>query len=169
MKTILIPTDFNEQSVKTARLIPVNSDNEKIKIIFFHAYKLTDSISDLLMLRRRTAEYGQIPDAFHTACNQFKLENEATVYSVGIEYFYGSTMAAFRNFIEANEVDAIFYPGNYNFQKISKYSLDPELLLKKSGLPVIQPQEIVQPTIEKVLHSQDQPMAKDLNNVSEMA
>lgn len=141
MRTILIPTDFNAHSVARTAVILGNFNNEKIRILFFHAYKLTDSISDLLMLRRRTTEYGQIPNAFHDACYQFRADHAEHIYTIGIEYFYGSTMAAFRNFLEANEVDAIFYPEDYNFLKITKYSIDPALFLKKSGLPLIKPAE----------------------------
>ncbi|WP_442590335.1 hypothetical protein ACSBL2_03790 [Pedobacter sp. AW31-3R] len=180
MKTILIPTDFDQLSVHQSKVILGKAGNElvmtsyitdqgqtfkheKVRIIFFHAYKLTDSISDLLMLRRRTAEYGQISPEFHEACASLKADYEQAIYSIGIEYFYGSTMAAFRNFVEANEVDAIFYPEDYNFQKISRYSLDPELFLKRSGLPVIKPLELTVPAVEKS-RSEEQ-----INKISEMA
>lgn len=137
MKTILIPTDFNENSVQLSQGIFGNFPDETFNLIFFHAFKLTDSITDLLMLSRRTTEYAQIPETFHTACNEFRKKNAERLSVLRIEYFYGSTMAAFRNFAEANEVDAIFYPDGYNFHKISKYSLDPAVFLTKSAIPVI--------------------------------
>lgn len=169
MKTILIPTDFNTQSVATASVILGNFKNEKIRILFFHAYKLTDSISDLLMLSRRTAEYGQIPNAFHDACYQFRAAHPEIIYTIGIEYFYGSTMAAFRNFLEANEVEAFFYPGDYHFQKISKYSIDPLLFLKKSGLPLLKPAALISSLpIEDPELTERNPADKQIR-VSEMA
>jgi hypothetical protein len=64
MKTILIPTDFDEVSVHRTYDLLDSMKNESVKIIFFHAYKITDSISDLLMLSRRTAEYGKIQKPF---------------------------------------------------------------------------------------------------------
>ncbi|MBB5636214.1 hypothetical protein HDF26_003328 [Pedobacter cryoconitis] len=137
MKTILIPTDFNETSVYLTEDILKNFKSEPVKIIFFHAYKLTDSISDLLMLSRRSTEYGQIPESFHKACYDFKKKYAEKVSAVGIEYFYGSTMAAFRNFAEANEVDFIYCPVTYSFRPISKYSINPDVFLNKSGIPVI--------------------------------
>ncbi|QNK62105.1 hypothetical protein H7F33_16350 [Pedobacter sp. PAMC26386] len=138
MKTILIPTDFNETSVYLSENILKNFKNEPVQIIFFHAYKLTDSISDLLMLSRRSAEYGQIPESFHKACYDFKKTHQEQIAGIGIEYFYGSTMAAFRNFAEANEVDYIYCPESYRFRQISKYSISPESFLYKSGIPFIQ-------------------------------
>ena len=156
MRTILIPTDFDAHAVAGTGVILGNFNDKKIRILFFHAYKLTDSISELLSLRRRTAEYGHIPNAFHDACYQFRADHADRIYTIGIEYFYGSTMAAFRNFLEANEVEAIFYPEDYTFRKISKYSIDPALFLKKSGLPLLEPvaQIINTPIKEGVLNEE---------------
>jgi hypothetical protein len=145
MKTILIPTDFNEASVRSTQDLVKSLPKEEVKIIFFHAYKLTDSISDLLMLSRRSTDYAQIPEEFHRACYTLKADCE-NLSILGIEYFYGSTMASFRNFAEANEIDAYYYPETYTFSKISKYSIDPSLFLNKSGIPIIHisPEPVVQ-------------------------
>lgn len=146
MKTILIPTDFDEASVRRTHDLVKSLKKEEVKIIFFHAYKLTDSISDLLMLSRRSTDYAQIPEEFHRECYALREVYGETIKLLGIEYFYGSTMASFRNFAEANEVDAIYYPESYTFRKISKYSIDPVLFLDKSGIPVIHvtPEPMVQ-------------------------
>lgn len=150
MKTILIPTDFKESSVKSTQNLLKGMKNESVKIIFFHAYKLTDSISDLLMLSRRSTDYAQIPEEFHKALFHLKQSFSATVDGIAIEYFYGSTMAAFRNFAEANEIDCVFFPEQYSFNKISKYSIDPMLFLDKSGIPFIriQPATVIQKNLE---------------------
>lgn len=149
MKTILIPTDFDETSVYRVHKLLKNFKNEPVKVIFFHAYKLTDSISDLLMLSRRSAEYGKIPEAFHRACFELKSTSEGAIDCLAIEYFYGSTMASFRNFAEANEIDYVFFPEGYSFRKNSKYSIDPAKFLNKSGIPVIEP--IPEPVVQEVL------------------
>jgi hypothetical protein len=137
MKTILIPTDFDEVSVLRTHDLLKSLKNESVKIIFFHAYKITDSISDLLMLSRRTAEYGQIPESFHKACYNLQKLFKNRIALMSIEYFYGSTMAAFRNFAEAHNVSHIHYPEAYQYQKISKYSIDPLTFLDRSGIPVL--------------------------------
>jgi len=137
MKTILIPTDFNEASVNRTHDLLKTLKNEEVKIIFFHAFKLTDSISDLLMLSRRSTDYAKIPEAFHQACINLKASFGTGISSLGIEYFYGSTMASFRNFAEAHEIDNVFFPEDYTFQKISKYCIDPAAFLNKSGIPII--------------------------------
>jgi hypothetical protein len=137
MKTILIPTDFDEVSVLRTHDLLKSLKNESVKIIFFHAYKITDSISDLLMLSRRTTEYGQIPESFHRACYDLQKAFKNRIALMSIEYFYGSTMAAFRNFAEAHNVSHIHYPEAYQYQKISKYSIDPLTFLNRSGFPML--------------------------------
>jgi hypothetical protein len=136
MKTILIPTYFDQPCFEELEDVIDNSIDEKVSLVFFHAYKLSDSISDLLMLSRRTTEYGQIPDKFHKACEELK-ESSNQVVSIRIEYFYGNTVAAFRNFVEANEITEVYYPKNYQFNPISKHSLDPAILLSKCKIPVL--------------------------------
>jgi len=153
MKTILIPTDFNETSVLRIHDLVKSLKKEEVKIIFFHAFKLTDSISDLLMLSRRSSDYAHIPEEFHRACYALKETYNKTVKILGIEYFYGSTMASFRNFAEANDVDAIYYPEDYTFSKISKYSIDPVLFLNKSGIPIIH--ITPEPVVQEVLKAAD--------------
>jgi hypothetical protein len=134
MKTILIPTYFDQTCFAEIKDLIMNSIDEKVHLVFFHAYKLSDSISDLLMLSRRTSEYGQIPDEFHKACQNLKESNDQ-VMSIKIEYFYGNTVAAFRNFVEANEITEVYYPKSYQFNPISKHSLDPAILLSKCAIP----------------------------------
>lgn len=150
MKTILIPTDFDAVSIHRTHHLLKSLKNESVKIIFFHAYKLTDSISDLLMLSRRSTEYAQVPEAFHKACFDLRKTFNSTLNTLSIEFFYGSTMAAFRNFAEANEVSNVFLPEGYSFRKISKYSIDPFSFLSKSGIPVIEVK--VEPVKEEVLN-----------------
>ena len=59
------------------------------------------------------------------------------INNIGIEYFYGSTVSAFKNFIEAFDVDCIAYPKDYNFKALNKYSIDPKFLTERSGCEVI--------------------------------
>lgn len=150
MKTILIPTDFEASSIQRTQDLLKSLKNESVKIIFFHAFKLTDSISDLLMLSRRSTDYAQIPEEFHRALFQLKQAFSETLDGIAIEYFYGSTMAAFRNFAEANNIDCIFFTEQYSFNKISKYSIDPMLFLEKSGIPFIRikPVTVIQQNLE---------------------
>jgi len=136
MKTVLIPTDFNLESLTILETL-VQQKTEKMNIIFLHAFKLSDSITDMLMLSRRSRDYENVSDEFYNAINQFKSKYPSQVNCIGIEYFYGSTVAAFKNFLEAFDVDYIAYLKNYNFKPINKYSIDPKFLTERSGCEVL--------------------------------
>ncbi|MCZ4222049.1 hypothetical protein [Pedobacter rhodius] len=136
MKTVLIPTDFNLESLNILETL-VQQKTEKLNIIFVHAFKLSDSITDMLMLSRRSRDYENVSDEFYQLINQFKNKYPNRINCIGIEYFYGSTVAAFKNFIEAFDVDCIAYLKNYAFKPINKYSIDPKFLTERSGCEVL--------------------------------
>jgi len=137
MKTILVPTDFNIESTKIIDALLQNLPGTQLNIIFLHAFKLSDSITDMLMLSRRSRDYDNISDDFYNILNQYKENYPLQIGAIGIEYFYGSTVAAFKNFIENFEVEHIAYPVDYNFKSINKYSIDPKILIERSGRKIM--------------------------------
>jgi len=138
MKTVLVPTDFKLDSIKIIDALIQHQKNESLNIIFVHAFKLSDSITDMLMLSRRSRDYENVSDEFYQLINQAKTKYPTQINTIGIEYFYGSTVAAFKNFIEAFDVECIAYLKEYNFTPINKYSIDPKILTKRAGCAVIQ-------------------------------
>ena len=90
MKTIFIPTDFSLNSLDCIANLCEQHENESLNFIFVHAFKLSDSISELLMLSRRSREYDYIPEGFYERCNQIKAEC-AQVESIRTEFFFVST------------------------------------------------------------------------------
>jgi hypothetical protein len=138
MKTVLVPTDFKLESIKIIDALVQYQKNETLNIIFVHAFKLSDSITDMLMLSRRSRDYENVSDEFYQQINQAKAKYPSQINAIGIEYFYGSTVAAFKNFIEAFDVERIAYLKEYNFTPINKYSVDPKILTARAGCEVIQ-------------------------------
>ncbi|MGM9477537.1 hypothetical protein ACS5PU_13970 [Pedobacter sp. GSP4] len=137
MKTVLVPTDFKIASLNIIDALVLNQQNEKLNIIFVHAFKLSDSITDMLMLSRRSRDYENVSDEFYQKLNEAKAKYAQQINAIGIEYFYGSTVAAFKNFIEAFDVDCIAYLKGYDFTPINKFSIDPQILTARSGCKVI--------------------------------
>ncbi len=137
MKTILVPTDFKLESIKIIDALVQHQKNEILNIIFVHAFKLSDSITDMLMLSRRSRDYENVSDEFYQQLNLVKTKYPTQINTIGIEYFYGSTVAAFKNFIEAFDVTCIAYLEGYNFTPINKYSVDPKILTARAGCEVI--------------------------------
>lgn len=136
MKTILIPTDFNASALNCIPDLCASMNEKELNIIFVHLFRLSDSITDLLMLSRRSREFEHISDDFHTQCAELK-RSFPMIKSIRIEFFYGSTLSMFKNFLEANDVDCILHPDFCVCEKLNKSSIDPSSLVVKSGLPTV--------------------------------
>ena len=138
MKTVLVPTDFNVESLKIIDSLVVTNKPQDIGIIFMHAFKLSDSITDMLMLSRRSKDYENISDEFYAQAEAYKKKYPNHIKFIGVEYFYGSTVAAFKNFIDGCNATCIAYPKEYNFKAINKYSINPNTLTKRCGCEVFE-------------------------------
>ncbi|ACU05862.1 MULTISPECIES: hypothetical protein [Pedobacter] len=136
MKTILIPTDFNASTLKCIPQVCSNMKGTPVNIVFVHLFRLSDSITDLLMLSRRSREFEYVSADFHKGCHELKRQLPE-IKSFSIEFFYGTTLSMFRNFLEANEVDYILHPDFCSCEKLNKTSIDPSALIAKCGLPVL--------------------------------
>lgn len=160
MKTILIPTDYQASSLACVSAICSRFNGEELNLIFVHVFKLSDSMSDVLMLSRRSREYEQVSDEFFKTMEQLR-KQYAQIKNVKIEFLYGSTLNMFKTFIEANEVDAVIEIEGSGFNAIHRSSINPALLVKRSGLPVISTNNftyayIKQPSAEPVQQPQEE-------------
>ena len=137
MKTVLVPTDFDLESLTIIDALALTNPSETLNIVLMHAFKISDSISDLLMLGRRSKDYEHVSDEFYTQMNLYMQKYKGKIERISIQYFYGNTVAAFRNFIENLEVSYIAYPIDYQFNALSKYSIDPRTLISRSKCDVL--------------------------------
>lgn len=138
MKRVLVPTDFNVESTKIIDAIALQQGIGEVAVIFLHAFKLSDSITDMLMLSRRSRDYENVSDEFNKKIELYTTKYQNKIKGIGIEFFYGSTAAAFRNLIEGLQVDLVVYPQNYHFTSINKYSIDPKYLTTRCGCEVLE-------------------------------
>ncbi|MEB0248848.1 MULTISPECIES: hypothetical protein [unclassified Mucilaginibacter] len=136
MKTILIPTDYQATSLDSIHAICRQFKNEELNFVFVHVFKLSDSYSDLLMLSRRSREYEKVSDEFYRYCNVLRAQYPH-IQNIKIDFLYGGTLSMFKDFIEDNDVDMVLESDSYTFTPIHQSSVDPGLLIKRSGLPVI--------------------------------
>jgi hypothetical protein len=144
MKTVLIPTDFKSESLKAIPVLFQKLPDEKLNIILVHMMSVTDCMRELLMLSRRSAEYQHISQDFYTTCYELKKENPNQIHDLRIDFFYGNTIAVFKNFLDANDVDIILQEQNYNYLMLNKSSIQPSTLIGRSGktLLVIDSQKV---------------------------
>ncbi|WP_146198769.1 hypothetical protein [Pararcticibacter amylolyticus] len=136
MQTVLIPTDFSVSALDCIPSLCARFEGKDLTVVFTHMFKLSDSETELLLLSRRSSEFELVSDDFYRRCREIKLICPS-VKSIKIEFFYGSTLSMLRNFIERNDVNYILNPLSCSVKKIHKYSIDPSVLLQKSGVPVI--------------------------------
>lgn len=161
MQNILIPTNFSVQSLDCISALCEQHAGNPLRLVFVHMFKLSDSIGDLLMLSRRNKEYSYIGNDFYEGCNALK--NTHANLIIKIDFFYGSSMANFRDFLEANEIDAVLEPSKCMLNKLNPLSADPLLFINKSRIPIVSivnKKEIIPAAvIEEVLIPEEELMA----------
>lgn len=137
MKNVLIPTDFTLESLENIGRLAENLPKEKLNIRLVHFIKLSDSMSELLLLSQRTKEHELITDEFILQADEWRRKYGSQIQSVQVTCFYGSTVAVFQNYLEGNEMDAIAHTPGFNYGKASKHSFDPSSIIARSGIEVI--------------------------------
>ncbi|MES2808917.1 MAG: hypothetical protein V4619_09855 [Bacteroidota bacterium] len=137
MKTLLIPTDFNLESLNAVSRLVETLQPQKLNIVMVHLLGITDCMGELELLSRRSAEYRLISADFYNTCTRLKQQHADVIEKIDVTFFYGYTMAAFRNFLEAQQVDAIVKLDDYDYQLLTEKSINPNNLIHRSGKEII--------------------------------
>jgi len=135
MKTVLIPWDLRPESAVLAARVAATT-TEKLTIYLFHMFDMPDSLADVMIRRGKDSLYQSMTEELRQRCRKIKLQHP-NIYHLSYRPMYGNTLAAFRNYADANEVDAVVWPDGYRFIPPGSESIDPEKFLLKSGLEVI--------------------------------
>jgi hypothetical protein len=151
MTNILFPTDFSAGSLKLAEQAIQSLNIRSANIFLFHAFEQPSSEFDLLVPGRQKPYTDALTDSFRQACKQLKDQYPKAVSKICFKFLEGSTLRLFRNFIDANEIDLIICPDEYNHIAVNKLSVDPRPLFKKSGIKVIR--ALTENPVEKIYES----------------
>ena len=135
MKTIVIPSDFSNESIQVAETI-LRNDKTDIRFVFTHLFHVADDIQDLLFSNYRKKEYEFVSEEFNKQVQILKSVYPHLV-SVKTEFFYGSKLAGFKNFLDYNDAEIIAYSESYGVPKLSKSSIDAMPVIKKCGMYLI--------------------------------
>ncbi|GLU52121.1 hypothetical protein [Dyadobacter frigoris] len=149
MKTIIIVSDFSVESFQVAEKIVSNS-SEPVRILFTHLFHVPDDIQDLLFSNYRKKEYEFVSDSFRQECEMLKSIFPEILKSIKIEFFYGSKLASFKNFLDYNQADYIAFSESYGIPKLGKSSIDALPVIRKSGITLINTDEILLPAFTGV-------------------
>jgi hypothetical protein len=138
---ILIPTDFSLASLNAVTALVQQNPDQRFNIVLVHFLQLSDSITELLMLSRRSREYQHISPEFEAQLNELRTAYSDQITTIGTEFFYGSTVAVFRNYLETKQTERIIMLQGHSYAKITANSIDPTLLLQRSGcrLAILKP------------------------------
>jgi len=134
-KRILIPTDFQVESLNTLKLALSQNSDVKIRAMLMHGLYLDQSISDLLFYSEHNLRKKYMSDSFRESLDILNNSFERQLVACQILFFHGYNLTAFNRFLSAHQIDEIFLPKRYQF-KLSDASFDTQHLIKKAGLPV---------------------------------
>lgn len=148
MQTILIPTDFSASTFSCIPALCEQYKNQSLNLVFTHIFSLSDSITDLLMLSRRNKEYQYVNEAFYSECQKLKSQH-SNVASIKIEFFYGSTLSTFKDFLNVQGITGILNPDNCSFSKLNPQSAHPKAFVERASLPILFVSKKARPAIAK--------------------
>lgn len=132
MKTIFIPSDFSNHSLEVAQAT-IAAIDEDICLMFVHMFRIPDTTQDLLFSSYRRADAKYVSEKFKYEAEEMKDLFSHKVKTVKIDFFYGKTVALFKNYLNYNNVSLIAYSSKNGVGRLSKSSIDPLPVVKKSG------------------------------------
>lgn len=135
MKNVLVPTDLSIRSLSYLHNLAEKND-EMLNITLMHALRLPDSILDFWMFSKSTRHHALVSDAFREACEVMKNKYATVINSLQVEFFYGTTTPALRNFLKAYDISEIAMPEGLHYQAPCADSYNPQRLFLKCRLPI---------------------------------
>jgi len=134
-KKILIPTDFSIESLTMVKTLMAQKPSHVVyDIILLHGVDLNDSITDLLFFSRSKVLSSLSNPQFEEACAVIQNKFVSEIRSLRKDIFTGTTQLSFNNYLEANRIDEIYLPENYELNLTNKKSFDLIPYIKKSVL-----------------------------------
>lgn len=95
-----------------------------------------------------------ITEELRVRCKRAKSE-QTNIANIFFRIMYGTTIYAFKNYIEAHDIDLLYIPEGYAFRPVVRESMDPTVWFRKSGLRVLEVQGGARPA--DVQEAQDMP------------
>jgi hypothetical protein len=136
MRNVLVPTDFSPASFDLAEKAIHTMGEQVLNITMFHAFQMPFFVSDLIG-KQRQPYHDLLTDAFRNSCKQLKQQFPKQVNSIVFKHLFGNTPAVFRNFVDANDIDLIVYPDQYEFRQVHPDSVNPDNMFKRSRVPLL--------------------------------
>ncbi len=135
MKNVLIPTDFSYASLGLIARAALTLKG-RFNIILFHAFQMPDSLIDVVSRHSINHHGDYITDGLRIRCKKLKAAYP-NIGNISFRIMYGSTLAAFEHYAEANDIDLIIWPDELELVPVNRDSVDPTRMFKKSGIEML--------------------------------
>lgn len=136
MKNVLFPTDFTQQSLASLEQFVKCATGAKFNVLLFAAFELPSSEQETIGSSNKP-HLLVMNESYRKGCKKLKEKYAEKVGNIHFKYMYGSSRQVFRNYLEFNEVDQIFFPEGVQFQQPHERFVQPGALVNSSQLPVI--------------------------------
>jgi hypothetical protein len=136
MKNILFPTDFTSQSLGVLEQYIKGSGGSRYTIILFASFEMPGSDQDVVGAGNKP-HLQVMNEDFRKGCKKIKEKYAAKIGNIYFKYMYGNTRQVFRNYLEFNEIDQIFFPEGFQLMQPHPKFIDPSALINNAGIPVI--------------------------------
>lgn len=133
-KTIVIPTDFQVESLNTLRFA-LAEQNEPVTVVLLYGHFLTDSITQLLFYSKERITKNLMNSAFQEALQIITNRYEKHILDLKIEPLNYPGPALLRNLLQSFEADMVYVPAQYRLRENTRL-FDVCSLLRGTKLPV---------------------------------
>ncbi|RAJ01657.1 hypothetical protein LX64_03875 [Chitinophaga skermanii] len=137
MKNVMIPTDLSIRSLSYLHNFAEQME-EPCHVVLMHAQRLPESILEYWQFTRNSLKHAQLDKDFLDAIEIMRNRYANCIQSMRVEFFYGTSKPALRNFLYAHQIDAIAIPEQLHYHHASESSFDPCQLIKGCKVPTMQ-------------------------------
>ena len=151
MKTILFPTDFTPQSLSVLEQYIKSNATLKSTVMLFAAFEMPDSEQDVIGAGNKP-HLQVMNEEFRKGCKRLKEKYAGKIGNIYYKYMYGNTFRVFKNYLEFNEIDEIFFPDGYKLIQPHQRFVDPcsfisaapvKLIREIPAMPASKPKQVV--------------------------
>jgi hypothetical protein len=143
MKTILFPTDFTPQSLSILEQYIKGVSASRSTIILFAAFEMPDSEQDVIGAGNKP-HLQVMNEEFRKGCKRLKEKYAERIGNIYYKYMYGNTGKVFKNYLEFNEVDEVFFPDGYQLIQPHQRFINPGSLLNNTSVKIIREIPVMQ-------------------------
>ncbi|WP_404361271.1 hypothetical protein [Methylotuvimicrobium sp. KM1] len=135
-RTILIPTDFSVKSLNLVNYTLANAGDDKLYFVLTHCRFLSDCPIDLLYYSKTELLQSLKNPEFKKACKALRQSYSADKVLIKTELFTGLNQAAFKTFIDGNQINEAVIPKRYNPRLNRQKSFNPIPFIRRSHLKI---------------------------------